>query len=165
MNSPDIRGLMFKTLIGIAVICVLLPCAGFCDDIDTILPYLIQVESGGNPNAVSKAGAVGICQITPIVLKEYNREKKLWYERARFYSTDREYTMKDMFSKAVNKQVATWYLRRLTNKYKCDTIEKMLGAYNWGIGNVRKVNYDVNRFPKSVKNYIKKIKGLYEKNM
>lgn len=36
----------------------------------------------------------------------------------------------------------------------------ILGAYNWGIGNVRRVNYDYNKFPKSVKRYIKKVLRL-----
>ena len=48
------------------------PC--LADDIDDIIPFIITCESSGNPNAVSKAGAIGLMQITPIVLEEWNWE-------------------------------------------------------------------------------------------
>lgn len=37
-----------------------------------LLPALIAQESGGNPNAVSKAGAQGLAQFMPATAKEYN---------------------------------------------------------------------------------------------
>ncbi len=37
----------------------------------------------------------------------------------------------------------------------------ILASYNWGIGNVEKVNYDYKRFPVSVKTYIKKVLDIY----
>ncbi len=39
----------------------------------SIIPALILVESGKNPNAVGRDGEQGILQITPIMYREYKR--------------------------------------------------------------------------------------------
>ena len=47
----------------------------FAEDInwDKLVESVIQVESSGNPSAYNeKSGAIGLMQITPIVLKEFN---------------------------------------------------------------------------------------------
>lgn len=115
---------------------------GQADEIDDIVPFIIQVESGGNPNAVSKAGAVGLMQITPIVLKEYNKiqiqedekSKKIWNAKHKDklngeysyvwtydgFPTTYEYT--DLWDVRINVKIGTWYLRRLRDYYLKDVI-------------------------------------------
>ena len=153
----------------------------FADEIDwdKLVESVIQVESSSNPNAYNeKSGAIGLMQITPIVLKEYNKTPKKYYysvvkELIRF-NDDRTHDIlyrsgwpmivsHNLYYHDINKHIGTWYLHRLENHYKCSTIEQILGSYNWGIGNVRKVKYDYDRFPKSVKRYIRKVLKLYER--
>ncbi len=139
---------------------IIQPC--LADEIDNLIPYIIQVESGGDVWAVSDKGAIGLMQITPIVWVEWNNIQRLNYDEIhpmRIFQWDDIH-----FSKGLQLELGEWYLRRLKDKYKCDTLEKLLGAYNWGIGNVRKVNYDDNRFPKEVKKYIKDVLKLYDRS-
>jgi len=143
-------------------------CFGECssDEIDDLIPCIIQVESGGNPLAIGSSGKIGLCQISPIVLKEYNqwranRACEYGKENPELYFTGSviPFIMEDLKNPDLNKYVSTWYLRRLKDHYLKEnyTIETLLASYNWGIGNVRKVNYNYERFPKSVKRYIKKV--------
>ena len=127
----------------------------FADEIEDIIPAIIKVESGGNPHAVSKAGAIGLMQITPIVLKEYNQH----------YTYFLTYTMEDMKYPFANKVVGYWYLRRLKDHYLKDnyTIERMLAAYNGGITRLKKCNYDISKMPVETRQYVKKVMRLYKK--
>lgn len=90
-----------------------------------IVGAIIAVESSGNPNAVSYADAVGLMQITPIVLIEYNRENNTSYSKD------------DLFSAFVNMNIGIWYFRRLIERYNLSVYDA-LRAYNAGIGNVKK---------------------------
>ena len=122
------------------------------DEIDEILPYLIEAESGGDPHAIGDNGEVGLCQISPITLIEYNN----LHGSATFH-------YEDLFDEVTNRVIATWYLRRLRDHYKCEILEQILTAYNWGIGNLKKANYDINKAPESTKEYIRKIMKAYHK--
>lgn len=261
------------------------------DDISDLIPHIIQAESGGRSDVVSKAGAIGICQVTDIVLQEWNdnlwkdkwafgggfdndAQKQKWineYEEAcpieKSHGHNAEYpnasearketaerifiyhVKSDLFDRAVNLKISEWYLRRLKDHYLKDVrivpllgsvgemhpmdifkdfentrvvnrkyhleiiyghgytkepfeytrvvindlnlpsyeraielfnnhrhdkaISKklaeelelclVLGMYNWGLGNVKGVNYDINRFPKSTRKYIKDIMKALKK--
>lgn len=80
---------------------------------------LVKQESGFDPNAVSKRGAVGLTQLMPDAAEEMGLSKD---ER-----TDP--------AKNVNAGLA--YLRKQLDKYGND-YSKALAAYNWGSGNVDK---------------------------
>jgi len=86
------------------------------DEIDDIIPFIIQVESGGNPNAVSSEGAIGLMQITPIVLEEYglHNDSPTCKELTITITT---FTPLDMKCKQCNVKVGEWYLRRLRDHY------------------------------------------------
>jgi len=129
---------------------------------DKLIACVIEIESGGNPNAVSNRGAIGICQITPIVLKEYNQ-----YAHERYYETTismavQKYTLDDLFSIDINYHIAEWYLHRLHDHYNCDTIEKILMAYNAGITRCKKVDFDIKKLPKETQRYVVKVMKLYQ---
>ena len=105
-----------------------LPAATSLDDIiefyakkrrlDKNLVYaVIKVESGGNPYAVSSAGARGLMQLMP--------------------GTAREMGVKDIFDPAENIAGGTQYLSKLLTLYKGDT-SMALAGYNAGPGNVKK---------------------------
>ena len=83
------------------------------------LSRLIEVESSGNPLAVSKKEARGLMQITEPLLQDY------------ITHTSVEYTMDDMYSPYHNVVVGTWHLNRLTKIFNNDVA--VVSSYNMGI--------------------------------
>lgn len=142
------------------------------DEIDDLVPFVIQVESSGNPNAVSKAGCIGLMQISPIVLEEYKREhnSNLWRHYNCSFHQDgiwKELDIFDMYETAFNIEVGTWYLKRLRDHYlKSDyTIERMLASYNGGITRMRRLlreGKDWQDMPRESVNYVRKVLKLYK---
>ncbi len=98
------------------------------DEIDELIPHIIAVESGGDPHAVSKAGAMGLMQITPIVLEEWNQEADPeWlytgtFDYAKYPKgkSRKELVLDDLYVVKWNKMVGEWYLRRLRDHYLKD---------------------------------------------
>jgi len=151
---------------------------------DKLVASVIEVESHGEPSLVSPKGAIGLMQITPIVLKEFNdtphqdgyavgkHEKCRGLKSIQIY--DKDYPLNSivqlpcyepqLYIPWVNKFIGTWYLRRLHEKYNCDTLEKILMAWNWGIGNCRKHNFDLKSAPSETKNFVKKVLAIYAQN-
>ena len=151
---------MKLSIILITLLLVSISIPLWADEIgDNLISAIIQVESHGNPNAVSPKGAIGLMQITPIVLKEYNENRK---DRSVFYNIE-ECQLGDP---ELNKIIGTWYLHRLKNHYLKDkyTIERLLAAYNGGITRLRKNNYDINKMPSETRAYIKKVLKIYKAN-
>lgn len=111
------------------------------EDID--LGIIVNIESSGHTDAYNRdSRAVGLCQITPMVLKEYNSYNFMGM------------TTKDLFIAENNIIVADWYLnKRIPSMLRIlgisDNFKNRLWAYNAGIGNVRKGIY-----PKETKEYI-----------
>ena len=152
-------------------------CPAQAEDID--IPTIIQIESNGNPNAYNKSsGAIGLMQITPIVLKEYNKEGIFTQE----IKTRRLYSLGDLYVPTINIEIGTWYINeRIPQMLKAynllDSIDNRLIAYNWGIGNLKNwverhtsvivysgkpsKSINPNHFlPKETQNYIKKYHKL-----
>lgn len=134
-----------------------------------LVDAIIQVESSGNPDKVSKAGAIGLMQITPIVLKEFNDRE---YNPEHYFICGQDVSFvkpilpkESLFNKDVNKSVGTWYLKRLKDHYLKDkyTLEHLLAAYNGGITHLRKCGYDVNKMPKETREYVVKVMKEYNK--
>lgn len=86
---------------------------------DKLLPFLIQQESGGNPNAVSSKGATGVTQVMPRT------------------GADPGYGVKPMQNQSVAEQTRFGkdYLTAMLDKYD-GNVEKALAAYNAGPGAV-----------------------------
>lgn len=133
---------MKKSIFSILLLLIALPCSAGQIKID--LEKIIKIESAGRENAYNKhSGARGLCQITPICLRDYNNHHA------------RKYTRQQLFIGAINKKIARWYLERriptlLKYFHHPDTIRNRLIAYNAGIGRVGK------RLPAETKNYIEK---------
>ena len=124
-------------------------------DWDKLVRVVIQVESGGDPHAVGSNNDVGLMQITPIVLKEYNQNKKLY--NLGYYSIGH------LYNPSINVKIGTWYLKRLYHYYKCSTIEQIAMSYNGGITRARKNGFDLKKMPKSTQRYVKRVIKLYYK--
>jgi hypothetical protein len=103
----------------------------------SLIKAVIQVESGGYPLAVSKAGARGLMQLMP--------------------GTAADLGVTNPFDPAQNIMGGTRYLRNLLDRYRGD-VKLALAAYNWGMGNLEKRPEFI---PRETKNYISQVENLY----
>lgn len=85
-----------------------------------IMLELIRRESNFQPAAVSRDGAVGLCQLRPVTAQEAARELCLEYRPEAL--VDADYSIK----------LGTYYLAKLVNMYNED-YHRALTAYNRGI--------------------------------
>jgi hypothetical protein len=102
-----------------------------------LIKAVIQVESGGNPHAVSKAGARGLMQLMP--------------------GTAAELGIRDSFDPCQNVEGGTRYLKKLLDRYQ-GNLNLALGAYNWGMGNLEK---NPGAMPRETRDYIVKVQRQY----
>jgi len=135
------------------VITILYTTEAFAEEMVDI-DIIIQIESSGNPNAYNKSsGAIGLMQITPICLEEWNSYL--------FHKTIASY---ELYTSKINIMIGTWYLKKripqmLRYFKKPVTLENVLICYNAGI------NYVVKGLllPQETINYIlkyRRLKGL-----
>ena len=102
-----------------------------------LIRAVIQVESGGNPLAVSPAGAQGLMQLMP--------------------ATGAELGVKNPFDPVQNVMAGTRYLRQLLDRYR-GNVRLALAAYNWGMGNIER---RPDAMPKETQRYIAKVESIY----
>jgi len=102
-----------------------------------LIRAVIQAESGGNPSAVSRAGARGLMQLMP--------------------ETAAELGVTNPFDPTQNIMGGTSYLRRLLDRYRGD-VKLALAAYNWGMGNVEK---SPDKLPAETRSYIGRVSQHY----
>lgn len=115
-------------------------------DIDpNLIKAVIKKESSFDPKLVSRAGAKGLMQLTPVTIKELKRLFK--------------YEIKDPFDPRQNIEGGTKYLAYLLRKYN-GNLELALAAYNAGPGKVNKFK-GIPPF-KETQNYVKLIKQYYQ---
>lgn len=142
---------LWITIIGIILLTI---GASFCfgaEGVDVDLDIIIDCESSGNAEAVSPAGAIGLCQIMPGkfgAMAEWNK----------FHSNE-QYTKQDLFNPQVSMRIAYWMLHEripaMIKAYKKPvTLENVLISYNAGIAYVKN---DWN-LPKETIDYIAKYK-------
>jgi len=89
-----------------------------------LVASLIRQESAFNPNAVSRANAVGLMQLLPKVGKSVAKQEKL-----------KKFSPQELFTPAVNMQLGTRYFRIMVDKF--DSFEYALAAYNAGSDRVQ----------------------------
>jgi len=129
-------------------------------DIDAgLLNALIQVESSGNPRAFNpNSQARGLTQITPVAWEDLTMHHPDVYGNLNYEQ--------DIFKPEVAKRAGTDYLnvlQKYLRAYKIPvTMENVLAAYNWGVGNLKKQGME--KAPKETRDYIQKIKALMEMN-
>lgn len=112
---------------------------------------IYSIESSNNPNAYNhNSGARGLGQVTSVGLADYNQ-----------LNPKAPYKQEQLFDPVVNSQVSNWTMNQripqMLNAYSIpDTVENRLIAYNWGIGNLRKMTQGQAQLPLETSNYIKK---------
>ena len=85
-----------------------------------LVASLIRQESEFNPNAVSRANAVGLMQLLPKTGKAVAKEVKL-----------KRYSASQLYTPAVNMQLGTRYFRGMVDRFG-GSFEYALAAYNAG---------------------------------
>ena len=88
-----------------------------------LLAAVIEAESKFNPNAESRAGAVGLMQLTPSTAKGIA-----------LYTGGHDFRLSDLTNPEINVRYGAWYLRHLLNRYRNERLA--LAAYNAGEQNV-----------------------------
>ena len=106
-----------------------------------VMDAIIQVESEGNPNAVS-GNSVGAMQITPILVKDCNDILKKKKSKKRF-------TMADRYSVAKSKEM---FLLIQSHYNPLNSVEKAIRSWNGG------VKYSVRATNKYYKKVMAKLK-------
>lgn len=110
---------------------------------DNVMAALVEIESGGNHQAESSAGARGITQVMPAT------------------AADPGFGMKPLdLDNATEKEQIAWskkYLQAMVKKF--GNLTYALVAYNWGPGNAQKwikEGADIEKLPRETRNYIAK---------
>jgi soluble lytic murein transglycosylase-like protein len=103
-----------------------------------LVKAMIQAESNFDPNAISKAGAIGLMQIMPANLEEFK--------------------LSDPFDPRENVMAGTRYVKHLMKRFDSD-LSLTLAAYNAGPGTVDK-HQSIPPYPET-ENYVKKVLIYY----
>jgi soluble lytic murein transglycosylase len=88
-----------------------------------LVASLIRQESEFNPNAVSRANAVGLMQLLPKVGRGVAKQEKI-----------RHFNTNQLFTPAINLQLGTKYFRGMVDRF--GAFEYALAAYNAGVDRV-----------------------------
>ena len=94
-----------------------------------LIRAVMRKESGANPGAVSKKGAVGLMQLMPATAKQIADELQV-----------KNYSDEMLKNPDVNVMMGSYYLHKLLLRYDNDLI-LALGAYNAGIGNIELMRF------------------------
>lgn len=114
---------VFLTLL--TILTLIAGCAWASSDVD--MTVITEIESGGNVNGYNRSShARGLCQITPVVLAEYD---------ATFHS---HHNVDELYIGQFNLLVGDYYMnfkipRYLKHYHIKDTVRNRLIAYNCGI--------------------------------
>jgi len=138
-------------------------------NLEKLLLAQIKVESNFNPRAVSKAGAVGLAQFLPSTWKD------VWEKRRKFFTKFNPNLSKfkripDITNPEAQIEAQKAYMKWLLSEFKRN-VNWALVAYNWGIGNAKKlykrVGGDFSKaysyLPKETQSYVKRITNIASK--
>jgi len=120
-------------------------------DLEIDLEIVSHIESSRNPEALGDGGkSVGLFQISPVCLKDYNLHS----------GSGRTYTRDDLLNPTANTEVAKWFLfvripAMLRRMGYPDNLRNRIVAYNCGISCLNR-----DRLPRTTEVYIEKYHKL-----
>lgn len=129
---------------------------------------IAEIESSNNPNAIGSSGEIGLYQISPTVLKQFNQS----HDRIQLEPfNEHSFTYEDVLpgqlkNPFVNLQIADWYMNWLLDR--CWTEFDSIVAWNRGIGrwrNWRESGAKWGDLPETTKKYIEKYARLTNKTI
>lgn len=127
-------------------------------ELDPLTKKIIQIESQWKYWAKGKKGEIGLMQIKPIVLKEWN-----WHGNGRIYN---KY---DLFDPFINVNMGKWYLHERIGEhylphYKLEVNdENKAASYNAGpptIGDIGDAKENFHKLPEGTQNYLRELRKL-----
>ena len=134
-------------------------------DYDALYRSVIQQESGGNPNAKSKVGALGLMQVMPDTAMDpgyglpdiFETAEELGFEPVSRDANTARQLLKDP---RINEVFGKRYLNRLIRENGGD-VRRALAAYNWGQGNVQDWDGSMEALPGETQGYLRSIGAMY----
>lgn len=117
---------------------------------------IIEVESGGDPRAVSSAGAKGLMQVTDIALEDVVQNAGRLDERCNSLTVT-----SDLFDPTVNVTAGICYIQLLQHTFK--SVPLTLAAYNMGPTALKKAILTKGGIPQEVVDYVNKVGAAYNK--
>jgi len=108
---------------------------------------IAKIESNHNPRAVSRAGALGLCQIMPQTWRAHAKRNERWHNPTH--------------NRAVALRYLVWIqnaLRKMGDP-KWNDPTHILACYNGGIGQFKRCKFQISRMPTETKNYIRKYRS------
>lgn len=134
-------------------------------DYDALYRSVIQQESGGNANAQSPVGALGLMQVMPKTAMDpgyglpdiFETAEELGFRPGSRDQATAEQLLRDP---RINEVFGKRYLNRLIRENGGD-VRRALAAYNWGQGNVNDWNGDPSRLPDETQGYLNSIGAMY----
>lgn len=120
-----------------------------------LLAIIVLVESGGNPVAKSKSGALGLMQIIPITGKHIAIERKL-PEQPLEKLTDPDY----------NLDFGSWYISHQLTSFevagdRTRTVELAAAAYNGGPNKLKRHLNGAESLSKETQRYVQWVGGMW----
>lgn len=123
-----------------------------------LVEAIVQVESGGNPGMVGKAGERGLMQV----------KKDTWNQMSR-RAFGRKVSFETAFDPAVNRKVGAAYLTYLKSflaahkqAWKADERSLLLACYNAGPGRVKEAGFCLTRLPSTTRDYVQRASALHQ---
>lgn len=134
-------------------------------DLEALFRSVRRQESGGDPNAVSPKGAIGVMQIMPDTAMDPGFGLPNIFEVARSLGYDvpeenRQVAETLLRQPDINEPFGQAYLIEMVRNFRSP--DKALAAYNAGPGFVEDWSGRFEDLPKETQGYIRNIRGFYE---
>lgn len=127
------------------------PATPGASEVDPALSAAVEkIESGGNPDAVSPKGAVGLMQVTPAAARDVMRAAKM--DDSKMSDAQIVQWLK---IPEINKMVGDGYLAMQQKRF--GSTDKALAAYNGGPTRLEANGGDISKMPSETQAYVPKV--------